>query len=880
MVKQLGLHEIRREFLDFFREKEHLVVPSFSLIPKNDKSLLLIGAGMAPLKKYFTGELEPPKRRMSTCQKCIRTGDIDNVGKTARHATFFEMLGNFSFGDYFKREAIAWAWEFLTERLEISEDLLWVSVYEEDDEAFEIWNKEIGLPKEKIVRLGKEDNFWELEVGPSGPCSEIYIDRGESYGCGDPACKPGCDCDRFLEVWNLVFTQFDKDEKGVYHPLQHPNIDTGMGLERIATILEGADNIFEVKEIHKIIEKIEEISKYKYGTDEEKDVSVRVITDHVRAMTFLVSDGVLPSNEGRGYVLRRLIRRAARHGKLLGIEGRFLVEVVNTVIQSWKVEYAELEERKEQINRIIQVEEDKFQETIDQGIAILESYIAEMEEEGEKVLSGERAFKLYDTFGFPLELTKEILAERSLRVDEEGFNENMEVQRQRARSARADSEDSGWGSKDKASLFSGLESSFKGYEFTEYKSRVTALIKEDKRVNSLEEGEEGLLVLAETPFYAESGGQVGDTGLMVNDQVMVEVLDTQYANGDLIVHQVRVLEGSIEVDMEVEARVDVDRRDSLRRNHSATHLLHKALKEVLGDHVNQAGSIVLPHRLRFDFTHFEAVSKEELLKIEEIVNQKILEAMEVKTQILSLDEAKAEGAIGLFESKYADEVRVVSMGGYSKELCGGTHVRNTSNIGLFKIISEGGIASGVRRIEALTGLRVYEYLRELDEELDQISQTLKTNRDNIVKKAQALNEAIRAKEKEIEELKKKLASDIVGDIMNSSIEVDGIRVVSYKLEDMDMDSLRNIGDEVRNKLGSGVVVLASVSDNKLTFLAMATKDLVKKGIMSGNIVREVAKVTGGNGGGRPDMAQAGGKDPSKVDEALAIVPDLVRSQLN
>ena len=876
-MKQLGLHEVRKEFLDFFKEKEHLVVSSFSLIPKNDKSLLLIGAGMAPLKKYFTGESVPPSKKMSTCQKCIRTGDIDNVGKTDRHATFFEMLGNFSFGDYFKKEAIEWAWEFLTERLEISEELLWASVYEEDDEAYDLWNKHIGVPKERIVRLGKEDNFWELEVGPSGPCSEIYIDRGIEYGCGDEDCKPGCECDRFIEVWNLVFTQFDKDEKGIYHPLAHPNIDTGMGLERIATVLEGANNIFEVKAIQKIIHKIESISNYKYGENQEKDVSVRVITDHSRAMTFLVSDGVLPSNEGRGYVLRRLIRRAARHGKLLGINNEFLNDVVNTVIESWKVEYKDLEDRKEQINKIIKAEEDKFQETINQGIDILESYIKEMLEDGTNILTGERAFKLYDTYGFPLDLTKEILEERSFVVDEDRFNEKMEEQKDRARSARVDGGNIGWKDKDSIDIFNNLVSEFKGYEFTEFTSKITSLIHDNNEVEELLEGQEGIIVLDKTPFYGESGGQVGDTGFIGNDNFKAEVTDTLHIN-DSIVHYVKLLEGNAKVNSSVSAQVDNYRRDSLRRNHSATHLLHKALKEVLGEHVNQAGSIVQPNRLRFDFTHFEGISKEDLLKIERRVNDKILAGMEVKTSILSLEEAQKTGAVGLFEDKYGDEVRIISMGDYSKELCGGTHVSNTSNIGLFKILSEGGIASGVRRIEAITGLSVYEYLNNLDDELEEISHILKTNRNNILERAHSLTDEIKLREKEIEDLKRKLATDISQDIINSSIEMDGIKTIAYKVENMDIDSLRNLGDEVRDKINSGVIVLASVNNDKVTFLAMVTKDLVKKGISAGITVREVAKVTGGNGGGRPDMAQAGGKDKTKVDEALSMVSELVKNQ--
>ncbi len=738
-----------------------------------------------------------------------------------------------------------------------------------------MWSKHIGLDEERIVRLGKEDNFWELEVGPSGPCSEIYIDRGIEYGCGGQDCKPGCECDRFIEVWNLVFTQFDKDEAGVYHPLAHPNIDTGMGLERIAAVLEGANNIFEVKEIQKIIKKIESISSYKYGTDDEKDTSIRVITDHARAMTFLVSDGVLPSNEGRGYVLRRLIRRAGRHGKLLGIDHEFLNEVVDTVIESWKVEYTDLIDRKDQINKIIKAEEDKFQETIDQGIAILEGYINEMLEDNTSELSGERAFKLYDTFGFPLDLTKEILEERSFAVDEDGFNIKMEEQKQRARSARLDI-DSGWSSKDHSHIFDELNSEFTGYDYTSYTSKINSLNKDNEKVQELLEGDEGIIVLDKTPFYGESGGQVGDTGIIENDDFTAEVLDTKLVE-ELTIHHIKVKEGKVRLDSLVSAKVDNHRRDSIRRNHSATHLLHKALKEVLGDHVNQAGSIVLPNRLRFDFTHYEGLSREDLLAIEKRVNEKILEGMEVKTSLLSLEEAQKSGAIGLFESKYADEVRILSMGDYSKELCGGTHVDNTSNIGLFKILSEGGIASGVRRIEAITGFGVYDYLNELDKEIEEISHSLKTNRNNILERAQALTEEVKLKDKEIEELKRKLATDVSQDIINSAIDVHGVKTISYKLENMDMDSLRNLGDEIRNKIGSGVLVLASVNNDKLTFLTMVTKDLNKKGILAGNIVREVAKVTGGNGGGRPDMAQAGGKDISKVDQALSIVPQLVEN---
>lgn len=874
----MGLHEIRREFLEFFREKDHLVAPSFSLIPKNDKSLLLIGAGMAPLKKYFTGELTPPNRRMSTCQKCIRTGDIENVGRTARHATFFEMLGNFSFGDYFKKEATAWAWEFLTTRLGLDENKLWVSIYHEDDEAFEVWNKGVGVPAERIIRLGKEDNFWELEVGPSGPCSEIYVDRGEKYGCGSPDCKPGCDCDRFIEVWNLVFTQFDKDEKGIYHPLPNPNIDTGMGLERITAVIEGVDTIFDIEAIREILNRIEEISGFKYGEDENKDISMRVITDHARAMTFLVSDGVLPSNEGRGYVLRRLIRRAARHGKLLGIEKPFLSQVSEVIINSWQVEYPELKEREDKIKKVINAEEEKFQETIHQGLAILEEYIEEMEKNNEKVLSGENAFKLYDTYGFPIDLTKEILAEKSLTLDEEAFNRNMEAQRERARRSREEG-DSGWSSVKELDIFEGLSTKFRGYELEKLETEIIGLFADDKSVDELKAEEEGIIVLKESPFYGESGGQVGDTGIIEGHDFKAIVLDTQHTKGDTLIHIVKIVDGVARVGDKVMAEIDIERRNSIRKNHSATHLLHRALKDVLGEHVNQAGSIVMPNRLRFDFTHYEAVSPAELKRIEEIVNSKIFEALDVVTIETSLEEAQKMGVVGLFEDKYKEVVRVLKMGDYSKELCGGTHVSNTSNIGLFKIISESSTAAGVRRIEAITGKAVYDYINEMEENINEISSIVKSNKANIINKIKSLVEDVKEKEKEIEALKSKMAVSLADDILSSKVEVEGINLITYKIDNMDMNTLRNLGDKIKDKLNSGVIVLASIAEGKLSFVSMVTKDLVDKGIHAGNIIREVAKATGGGGGGRPDMAQAGGKDINKVDEALSIVPNIIKSQI-
>ncbi|NLV76302.1 MAG: alanine--tRNA ligase [Tissierellia bacterium] len=878
-MKKIGLHEIRKEFLDFFEEKEHLIMDSFSLVPKNDNSLLLVNAGMAPLKPYFTGEKIPPSKRVVTCQKCIRTADIENVGKTDRHATFFEMLGNFSFGDYFKEEAIEWAWEFLTERMEIPEEALWASIYVEDDEAFEIWNKIIGLKDNKIVRLGKEDNFWELEVGPCGPCSEIYVDRGEEYGCGKKDCKPGCDCDRFIEVWNLVFTQFDKDEEGNYHPLEHPNIDTGMGLERITAVMEGARNIFEVEEIQHILKSVEEISGKTYGENSETDASIRVITDHSRAITFLVSDGVLPSNEGRGYVLRRLIRRAARHGKLLGIEGSFLTNVVDGVISSWKVEYPELEKRKEQIKKVIQAEEDKFQETIHQGLNILEQYIDELIKKEEKCLKGEKAFILYDTYGFPLDLTREILEERGFYVDEEGFNQQMEEQRSRARKARESFADSGWKKGQSIELFNGYDCKFKGYEVLKLKTEILGLFEEGKAIQNLEEGKEGIVILKETPFYAESGGQVGDTGYIRGNNFVAKVWDTKYISDKVIAHFINMEEGTASVGDEVYGVVDEKRRENIKRNHSATHLLHRALKDVLGEHVNQAGSIVLPNRLRFDFTHYEAVNKKELWEIERIVNERILESLEVQTINTTLKKSQEMGVLGLFEDKYGDEVRIVQMGDYTKELCGGTHVENTSNIGLFKIISESSIASGVRRIEAITGYEVYRYLNQLEKDLEDISTILKTDKNHLIDKVYSLTEELKKKEKELDSLKSKMASSIAEDIINTSIEVDGIRLISYKLKNMDMEALRSLGDEIKNGIDSGIVILASTYNDKVSFVSMVTKDLIDKGVHAGNIIREVAKITGGGGGGRPDMAQAGGKDINKVEEALNMIPSIIREQL-
>lgn len=872
-MKNLGLHEIRKEFLEFFQSKDHLILKSFPLIPKQDKSLLLIGAGMAPMKKYFTGELTPPKKRVSTCQKCIRTGDIENVGLTDRHATFFEMLGNFSFGDYFKHEAISWAWEFLTENLEIPKDKLWVTVFYEDEEAYKIWRDEIHVPEERIVKMGKEDNFWELEVGPSGPCSEIYVDRGEEYGCGDPDCKPGCECDRFIEVWNLVFTQFDKDEKGVYHPLAHPNIDTGMGLERIATVLQNTNNIFEIDAIKNIIEKIEELSNYKYQTDEKKDISVRVITDHARAMTFLISDTVRPSNEGRGYVLRRLIRRAARHGRLLGIKRAFLSEIADLIIDSWSVEYSDLVENREKIKEVIRIEEEKFLETIDQGMNILGSYLEELDKENKKILPGDKAFKLYDTYGFPIDLTIEILEDQGYEVDRSGFDENMEEQRKRARESR-EHDQIGWTSKESEHYYEDLNSEFTGYSDDESDSKIVRIVLDGEIVDSACEGDRAIFVLDKTPFYGEGGGQVGDIGTISSDSFEVEIIDTKKTSKGIVLMVGDVTEGIAKVDSNVHTKIDSKRRNNIRRNHSVTHLLHKALKEVLGTHVNQAGSLVRDDYMRFDFTHFEAISPEDLKKIEEIVNEEIYKALPVDTIITNPEEAAKLGAVGLFEEKYGDIVRVVKMGDFSIELCGGTHVKNTSEIGMFKILQEGGISSGVRRVECITGPAVYKYLNENLAQIDRISKLVKANKSEIEHKIETTQTELKEAQKEIESIKKDKAKSEIDNVLDSKFEIDEGFGLVYKFENMDVATLRDLADSVKDKLGKAVVVFATINEGKLNFVAAASNEISKK-YNAGNIVREVAKICGGSGGGRPTMATAGASDLTKVDEALDFAKELL-----
>lgn len=874
-MKNLGLNEIRKEFLEFFREKEHNIIKSFPLIPMDDDSLLLINAGMAPLKKYFTGELKMPGNRAASSQRCIRTADIDSVGITQRHGTFFEMLGNFSFGNYFKEEAISWAWEFLTERMEIPEEILWVSVYEEDDEAYSIWRDKIGVPEEKIVRLGKEDNFWELEEGPCGPCSEIHVDRGVENGCGDPNCKPGCDCDRFLEVWNLVFTQFNKDANGNYTPLQHPNIDTGMGLERITMVMENADNIFEINLVKDIIHKIEEISGVQYKSDKKKDISIRIIADHVRAMTFLVYDGIIPSNEGRGYVLRRIIRRAARHGKLLGIKDNFLPEVVNKVMEIYNMEYPELLEDKERITKIISSEESKFQETIDQGLSILENLIDEAKKANHDYINSEDAFKLYDTYGFPIDLTVEILNENSLKVNLDEFKKLLEEQRERSRSSRQ-SGNVGWANEKNEYLINLKESNFVGYDNMNAKSKVEMILKEGSLVDSLLAGEEGIIVTETTPFYGEGGGQIGDTGIIKSKTSLIDVFDTKKNKNNGIYHFVSVKEGKINIGDDVDLQVDVDRRRDITTNHTATHLLHKALRDVLGNHVHQAGSYVGPDRLRFDITHFETISKEDLLKVQNIVNDAISKALPVEKQNMTLKESEEYGAVGLFEDKYKDIVRVVSIGDkFSVELCGGCHVENISEIQMLKIVSESSVAAGVRRIEAITGRKVYEVLKEDENLLNELSDELKSEKKDLTSKVKDMHLELKALEKELAKLEEKDSLKGSDDILKHAQETSGIKFVAYKVNDMSVDNLRALGDNLKDKLQSGVVVLANISGDKINFLSAVSKDLAGKTISAGNVVKEVAKITGGNGGGRPDFAMAGGKDIDKVDEALSSVKSII-----
>ncbi len=884
-MNKLGLNEIRERYLRFFESKDHLRMPSFSLVPRNDPSILLINAGMTPLKPYFTGVEKPPHNRVTTCQKCIRTPDIENVGKTARHGTFFEMLGNFSFGDYFKKEVIPWAWEFVTEVMEIPADKLYASVYEEDDEAFEIWNKDVGLSPDRIVRMGKKDNFWEHGTGPCGPCSEIYFDRGPERGCGSPDCKVGCDCDRYIEFWNLVFTQFNREEDGTYSKLEKKNIDTGMGLERLAVIMQDVENLFEVDTIRNILDYICKKAGVVYGAgksqngSEKADVSIRVITDHIRSTTMMVSDGILPSNEGRGYVLRRILRRAARHGRLLGIEGSFLHDVARVVIAESKQAYPELAEKEEYICKVIRIEEERFTATIDQGIAILNEFIDELKASGKSELPGNMAFKLHDTYGFPLDLTREIAEEAGLTIDEEGFRAEMNEQKKKAREALKSKETSAWGQDLAAGLDKSLKTEFVGYSDYSSDSRILYIILDGEQSENAQQGDEVTVILDKTPFYAESGGQVADTGTITAKNGVVRVNGCKKTAEGLYLHSGVVEEGIIEKDAEVMALIDVERRLSIARNHTTTHLLQKALQNVLGDHVTQAGSLVEPDRLRFDFHHFSAMTKDELKRVEHEVNARILENLEVDVREMPVDEAKSLGAMALFGEKYGNIVRVVRAGKYSIELCGGTHLGSTAQAGLVKILGESGVAAGIRRIEALTGKGALEYYNEKEEQLDGIASALKSTPQDSQRKVEVITAELKAAQKEIEQLKDKLVSSSFDEVLGKALDINGVKAVTARFDQLDMDALRNTCENLRSKLGTGVVVLASAFGGKVSFVAMASKDAVERGAHCGNIVREAAKAAGGGGGGRPDMAQAGGKDADKIGEALASAVEAVKAQI-
>lgn len=880
IVEKYGVNELRRMFLDFMESKGHLRMKSFSLVPHNDNSLLIINSGMAPLKPYFTGQEIPPRRRVTTCQKCIRTGDIENIGKTARHGTFFEMLGNFSFGDYFKKEAIAWSWEFLTQVVGLDPDRLYPSVYEDDDEAFEIWNKQQGISAERIFRFGKEDNFWEHGSGPCGPCSEIYYDRGEKYGCGKPGCTVGCDCDRYMEVWNNVFSQFNNDGHGHYTDLIQKNIDTGMGLERLAVAVQDVDSIFDVDTLRALTDHVGEVAHAVYHEDEKKDVSIRIITDHIRSVTFMISDGIMPSNEGRGYVLRRLLRRAARHGRILGIDGLFLGELAKVVIATSKDGYPELEEKKEMILKVISEEENKFNKTIDQGLTILEDLEAAMKEEGKTTLDGADAFKLYDTYGFPLDLTKEILEEKGFDVDEEGFKENMEAQRQAARKARKTTNYMGADVTVYQSIDPSVTSKFVGYDKLVSDSKILVLTTEDEIVEALTDGQNGTIITEETPFYGTMGGQQGDIGVIETESGSFTVKDTIHLQGGKIGHVGTMTKGMLTQGETVTLKVDEKNRQLTSKNHSATHVLQKALRMVLGSHVEQAGSYVSKDRLRFDFTHFQAMTKEELAKVEEIVNDQIAAALPVVTKETTIDEAKKMGAMALFGEKYGSTVRVVCMGDFSLELCGGTHVSNTAAINCFKIISESGIAAGVRRIEALTSEGLIHYYEKLSADLAEASAAAKTTPDKLTERIETMQGEIKALQSENEKLKNQMAKDAVGNVMDQVVEINGVKLLAVALKDTGMNELRNLGDQFKEKLGNGVVVIASAADGKVNLMATATDEAIKAGAHAGNLIKGIAALVGGGGGGRPNMAQAGGKNPDGIQAALKKAAEVLKEQLN
>ena len=878
-MQKYGVNELRRMFLEFFESKDHLALKSFSLVPHNDKSLLLINSGMAPMKPYFTGQEIPPRRRVTTCQKCIRTGDIENVGKTARHGTFFEMLGNFSFGDYFKTEAIHWTWEFLTEVVGLDPERLYPSVYENDDEAWKIWNKEIGVPAERIFRFGKEDNFWEHGSGPCGPCSEVYYDRGEKYGCGKPGCTVGCECDRYMEIWNDVFSQFNNDGHGNYSDLAQKNIDTGMGLERLACVVQDVDSMFDIDTMKALRDHVCTMSGKHYGIDHETDVSLRVVTDHIRSVTFMISDGIMPSNSGRGYVLRRLLRRACRHGRLLGIEGAFLVELAQTVIDGSKDGYPELEEKKDFIFNVIAKEEAQFNKTIDQGLSILADMEEEMKKNGETVLSGENAFKLYDTYGFPIDLTSEILEEKGLTYDKEGFEKAQKEQRAKSEGTFGTHSYTGKDATVYDELDAELATEFVGYENLVCDAKVTALTSEEEIVDALSDGEKGTIIVDKTTFYGTMGGQEGDIGTIKTADGEFVVENTIHLAGTKIGHVGYVSHGMIKVGDTVSMEVDKENRNLSARNHSATHLLQAALRQVLGTHVEQAGSYVDAERLRFDFTHFSALSKEELKQVENIVNEKIAECLPVVAKNMPIEEARKTGAAALFGEKYGDVVRVVSMGDFSVEFCGGTHVSNTGVISALKIISETGVAAGVRRIEALTSKGLLKYYDDMEKKLQEAAALVKATPNQLSDKIRHLQAENKDLHSELESVKSKMAKEAMGDVSDQVTEVKGVKLIAAKVDDVDMNGLRDLGDQLKEKLGEGVIVLASAAGGKVSLVAMATDEAVKKGAHAGNLIKGIAGLVGGGGGGRPNMAQAGGKNPDGIDAAIAKVSEVLESQL-
>ena len=879
IMKPYGLNELREMFLRFFETKGHLRLPSFSLIPQDDASLLLINSGMAPMKPYFKGDKEPPRHRVCTCQKCIRTGDIENIGKTARHGTYFEMLGNFSFGDYFKHEAIAWSWEFLTspDWVGLDPERLYPSVYEKDDEAFNIWRDEIGIPESRITRLGKDDNFWEHGSGPCGPCSEIYFDRGEAYGCGKPDCAPGCDCDRYMEVWNNVFSQFDNDGNGNYSDLVQKNIDTGMGLERLAVVCQGVDSLFDVDTVMNITHKVSEITGAHYGDSHQTDVSLRVITDHIRASVMMISDGILPSNEGRGYVLRRLLRRAARHGKLLGVNEPFLYQVVDMVVHENECQYPELREKQAYITRVIRNEEENFAKTIDAGMHIFSDLLAEHQAKGERVFSGADAFKLYDTYGFPIDLTREMVQEQDMTVDEDAFQELMEQQRVRARKAREALGDLAW-----AGVDLGLDTTptkFTGYDHTVDQGTILAIVCDGEVCSEIDEGKQGVLVLDCTPFYAEMGGQVADHGVIETDGALFQVTDVQKDKAGKFLHHGVMHSGRLQVEQTVTARIDTDRRKAIMRAHSATHLLQAALREVLGDHVHQAGSLVEPDRLRFDLTHFSAITPEELERINEIVGDWILDGMDVTVSEMSMAQAKASGATALFSEKYGDLVRVVNMGGKSVELCGGTHVDNTAKIGPFRITGESSVASGVRRVEAITGKAYLREMEAVNRRMYAAAEVLHAKPADLIAKAKGFTAELKEARQNVERMKEKILHSDVDRFLYASKNIGGIKVITTTRTDLEAGDLRKLGDFLRDKDPDTVAVLATATESKVTFVAVCGKNAVARGIRAGDLVRAVSAVTGGKGGGKPDSAMGGGSEVLKIDDALAIVDDFVAEKL-